>query len=49
MRLLGKDEVPISAIPYHKTDAILRKVISNILIHRDYGNAYPAKLIISII
>jgi len=27
-------------------DKIFREVISNILIHRDFGNAYPAKLII---
>ncbi|KAB3535368.1 winged helix-turn-helix transcriptional regulator [Alkaliphilus pronyensis] len=96
--LLGKDEVIQSVIPYHRTDAILRKenidryddredirtnliesydrlmafvakhlpdkfyleadqrisirdhifreVVSNILIHRDYGNPYPAKLVI---
>lgn len=96
--LLGKDHVILSVLPYHKTDAILRRinldryddrddirtnliesydrllafinkhlpdnfylegdvrisirdkifreVISNILIHRNYANAYPAKLII---
>lgn len=96
--LLGKDEVLLSVLPYHKTDAILRKVnldryddrddirtnlvesydrllafvnkhlpdtfylegdirisirdkifrevISNILIHRNYSNAFPAKLVI---
>jgi len=27
-------------------DKIFREVISNILIHRDYGNPYPAKLVI---
>jgi ATP-dependent DNA helicase RecG len=27
-------------------DKIFREVVSNILIHRDYGNPYPAKLII---
>ncbi len=98
--LLGKDQVLLSILPYHKTDAILRKinldryddrddirtnliesydrllafvnkhlpdifylegdvrisirdkifreVISNILIHRNYANAYPAKLIIGL-
>jgi len=96
--LLGKDEVIRSILPYHKTDAILRRVnidryddrddirtnliesydrlmafvakhlpdkfylegdqrvnlreyifrevVSNILIHREYNNPYPAKLVI---
>jgi len=44
--LFGKDNTILSVLPHHKTDAIFREAIGNILIHREYSNAFPAKMII---
>ena len=49
--LFGKDELIRAALPHHRTDAILRnkifrEAVSNMLIHREFSNPYPAKIII---
>lgn len=44
--LLGRDDVILNVAPAYVTDALVREMVSNTLMHREFTSSYTAKYVI---